>query len=56
MQGNFNIPPDNMVMVANLQKPDRFDNITAAYTNNYFQFSLPTASSTYATYTIVIPV
>ena len=55
IKGNFNIPPDSEVMVANVQIPYSFYNITAAYNNNSFQFSFPTGSSTYATSTITIP-
>ena len=55
IQGMFNIPPDSEVMIANVQIPYSFYNITAAYNNNKFQFSFPTGSSTYATSTITIP-
>jgi hypothetical protein len=55
IQGNFNIPPDSEVMVANVQIPYSFYNITQAYNNNSFQFSFPTATYTYATSTITIP-
>ena len=55
IQGMFNIPPDSEVMVANVQIPYSFYNITAAYNNNQFQFSWPTSSSTYTTSTITIP-
>lgn len=55
IQGNFNIPPDSEVMVANVQIPYSFYNITQAYNNNSFQFSFPTGSTTYATSTITIP-
>ena len=55
IQGNFNIPPDSEVMVANVQIPFSFYNITAAYNNNQFQFSWPTGSSGYTTITITIP-
>ena len=55
IQGMFNIPPDIKVMVANIQIPYSFYNITAAYNNNQFHFSFPTASATYATATITIP-
>ena len=55
IQGNFVIPPDSEVMVANVQIPYSFYNITAAYNNNQFQFSFPTGSSGYTTSTITIP-
>ena len=55
IQGNFTIPPDSEVMVANVQIPYSFYNITSAYNNNSFQFSFPTGSSTFATSTITIP-
>ena len=55
IQGNFNIPPDSEVMVANFQIPYSFYNITAAYNNNQFQFSWPTGSSGYTTTMITIP-
>ena len=55
IQGNFNIPPDSEVMVANVQIPYSFYNITQAYNNNSFQFSFPTSTYTYATSTITIP-
>ena len=55
VQGKFNIPPDCEIMVDNVQIRCSFYNITAAYNNSSFQFSFPTSSSTYATYTIKIP-
>lgn len=55
IQGMFNIPPDSEVMVANVQIPYSFYNITAAYNNNQFQFSWPTGSAGYTTSTIIIP-
>ena len=55
IQGNFNIPPDSEIMVANVQIPYSFYNITAAYNNNSFQLNFPTSSSTYAAYTITVP-
>lgn len=55
IQGNFNIPPDSEVMIANVQIPYSFYNITVAYNNNSFQFSFPTGSTTFATSTITIP-
>ena len=55
IQGNFNIPPDSEVMVANVQIPYSFYNISRAYNNNSFQFSFPTGSNTYDTATITIP-
>ena len=55
IQGNFNIPPDSEVMVANVQIPYSFYNITQAYNNNSFQFSFPTSTYTFATSTITIP-
>ena len=55
IQGNFNIPPDSEVMVANVQIPYSFYNITQAYNNNSFQFSFPKSSNTYTTTTITIP-
>lgn len=55
IQGNFNIPPDSEVMVANVQIPYSFYNITQSYNNNSFQFSFPTGSYGFATSTITIP-
>ena len=55
IHGNFNIPPDSEVMVANVQIPYSFYNMTAAYNNNSFQFSWPIGSSGYTTITITIP-
>ena len=55
IQGNFNIPPDSEVMVANVQIPYSFYNITLAYNNNSFQFSFPTGSYGFTTSTITIP-
>ena len=55
IQGNFNIPPDSEVMVANAQIPYSFYNITSAYNNNAFTLSFPTASATYTTFNITIP-
>ena len=48
IQGNFNIPPDSEVMVANAQIPYSFYNITSAYNNNAFTLSFPTASATWS--------
>ena len=49
VQGNFIIPPDSEVMVANVQIPYSFCNITSAYDNNSFihsfQFIFSTSSS-----------
>jgi len=55
LKGNFNIPEDSEVMVANVQIPYSFYNITSAYNNNQFKFYFPTGASTYTTYTITIP-
>ena len=55
IQGNFNIPPDSEVMVANVQIPYSFYNITQAYNNNSFQFSFPTGAYGFTTSTITIP-
>ena len=55
IKGNFTIPEDSEVMVANVQLPYSFYNITSAYNNNQFKLYFPTASSTYTTYTITIP-
>ena len=55
IQGNFNIPPDSEVMVANAQIPYSFYNITSAYDNNILTLYFPTASATYAKFTIPIP-
>ena len=55
IQGNFNIPQDSEVMIANVQIPYSFYNITLAYNNNSFQFSFPTGSYGFATSTITIP-
>ena len=54
IQGNFNIPPDSEIMVATLQIPYSFYNITSALNNNQFQFSFPTGAPTYNTSTITI--
>jgi hypothetical protein len=54
IQGNFSIPPDSEIMVANVQIPYSFYNITQAYNNNSYQFSFPTSAYTYATSTITI--
>ena len=55
IQGNFNIPPDSEVMVANAQIPYSFYNITSAYNNNAFTLYFPTGSTTYTTFNITIP-
>jgi hypothetical protein len=55
IKGNFTIPEDSEVMVANVQLPYSFYNITSAYNNNQFKLYFPTASSTYNTSTITIP-
>ena len=52
IQGNFNTPSDSEVMVANVQIPYSFHNITQAYNNN---FSFPKSSNTYTTNTITVP-
>ena len=55
IKGNFTIPEDSEVMVANVQLPYSFYNITSAYNNNSFNLYFPTGTSTYNTYTITIP-
>ena len=55
LQGNFNIPDGTEMMIANVQIPYSFYNITSAYGNNTLIFNWPTGSSTYASYTITIP-
>lgn len=55
LQGNFNIPDDTEIMVANCQIPYSFYNITTAYNNNKFVFNFPSGSSTYTTIIITIP-
>ena len=55
LQGNFNIPDGTEMMIANVQIPYSFYNITSAYGNNTLIFNWPTGSSTYANYTITIP-
>ena len=54
LQGNFNIPDGTEMMIANVQIPYSFYNITLAYGNNSLIFNWPTGSSTYASYTITI--
>ena len=39
IQGNFNIPPDSEVMVANVQIPYSFYNITQSYNKKYRLFA-----------------
>ena len=55
LKGNFNIPEDSEVMVANVQIPYSFYNITSAYNNNQFKIYFPSGSSTYTPYTMTIP-
>ena len=55
IKGNFTIPEDAEAMVANVQIPYSFYNITAAYNNNSFKFYFPTGSNTYSSTTITIP-
>ena len=55
IKGNFTIPENSEVMVANVQLPYSFYNITSAYNNNQFKLYFPTGSSTNNTYTITIP-
>ena len=55
IQGNFVIPPESEVMVANVQIPYSFYNITQAYNNNSFQFNFPSGSYGFTTSTINIP-
>jgi len=55
IKGNFTIPEDSEVMVANVQLPYSFYNITSAYNNNQFKLYWPTDSSTNTTFTITIP-
>ena len=38
IKGNFTIPEDSEVMVANVQLPYSFYNITSAYNNNQFNY------------------
>ena len=40
IQGMFNIPPHSEVMVANVQIPYSFYNITAAYNNKFISVQL----------------
>jgi len=55
MKGNFTIPEGAEAMVANVQLPYSFYNITSAYNNNQFKFYFPSGSSTYIGSTITIP-
>jgi hypothetical protein len=55
IKGNFSIPEDAEAMVANVQIPYSFYNITSAYNNNSFKFYFPTGSNTYSNTTITIP-
>ena len=55
IQGNFSVPEDTEMMVANIQFPYSFYNITAAYGNNLLYFNFPTGTSTYSGDTIIIP-
>ena len=55
LQGNFAIPEGTQMMVANVQIPYSFYNITAAYGNNTLIFNFPTGTSSYSSYTITIP-
>ena len=55
LQGNFTIPEGTQMMVANVQIPYSFYNITAAYGNNTLTFNFPTRTSTYQSYNITIP-
>ena len=55
IKGNFTIPEDSEVMVANVQLPYSFYNITQAYNNNQFNFSFPIDGSNYTSFSITIP-
>lgn len=55
LKGNFTIPEEAEVMVANVQLPYSFYNITSAYNNNQFKIYFPTGASAYTTFTITIP-
>ena len=55
LQGNFTIPEGAEAMVANVQLPYSFYNITSSYNNNKFNFHFPVLSSSYAVFTITIP-
>jgi hypothetical protein len=55
IKGNFTIPEDSEVMVANVQLPYSFYNITSSYNNNQLKLYFPTGYSTNNTYTITIP-
>jgi hypothetical protein len=55
IKGNFTIPEDSEVMVANVQLPYSFYNIKSAYNNNQFNLYWPTGTSTNNTYTITLP-
>ena len=54
IKGNFTIPEDSEVMVANVQLPYSFYNITSAYNNNSFILHFPHQNH-YNLYTITIP-
>lgn len=54
IKGNFTIPEDSEVMVANVQLPYSFYNITSAYNNNQFKLYFPHQSINNI-YTITIP-
>jgi len=55
IQGNFTIPEDTEMMIANIQIPYSFYNITLAYGNNSLIFNWPTSSTSYISYNIIIP-
>ena len=55
IKGNFTIPENSEVMVANVQLPYSFYNITSAYNNIQLKLYFPTGSNTFTSYTITIP-
>ena len=55
IKGNFTIPEDAECMVANVQLPYSFYNITSAYGNNSFRLYFPVGSGNYSLYTITLP-
>jgi len=55
IQGNFTVPEGTEMMIANIQIPYSFYNITSAYGNNTLIFNWPTSSTSYISYNITIP-
>jgi hypothetical protein len=53
--GSFTIPEDSVMSINQITIPYSWYNITAAYGNNNFSYSMPTTGSTIANITVTLP-